>query len=323
MKTAQMLLVAMSSALLAIGSARAQDDFPNKPIRLIVPTQAGSALDLRMRHFTNAMKRELGWTFVVEPKPGAGQSIGMAMVAHAAPDGYTLVVVNNSITMNPYLQSNPGYDPFKSFVPITQFLWAPLVLVVNANSEIRNVQQLVAMAKAKPGGMNHASSGLGSTPFIAAEVFNNMAGIKTVHVPYKGDAEWLPEIMAGRVDFGFAGPLSSGPLIKAGKIRALGVTSRARLQAMPDVPSIDEAGLPNFEYISFTGFLAPAGTPKPIIDKLSTGFRRVIQVSSVQEEIRAPGGEPVGSLPDEFAAVLRASSKSEGELIKSLGLKPE
>ena len=170
MKTAKMLLIAISSALLAIGSARAADDFPNRPIRLIVPTQAGSALDMRMRHFTNAVKRELGWTFVVEAKPGAGQSIGMAFVANAAPDGYTIVVVNNSITLNPYLQTNPGYDPFKSFVPITQFLWAPLVLVGNVNSEIRNVQQLVAMAKAKPGEVNHASSGLGSTPFIANNV---------------------------------------------------------------------------------------------------------------------------------------------------------
>ena len=323
MKAVKTLLIAMSSALLATGFARAADDFPNKPIRLIVPTQAGSSLDQRMRHFTNAIKQELGWTFVVEPKPGAGQSIGMAFVAKAAPDGYTLVVVNNSITLNPYLQTNPGYDPFKSFVPITEFLRAPLVLLVNVNSEVRNVQQLLAMAKAKPGELNYASSGLGSTPFIAAELFNQVAGIKTVHVPYKGDAEWLPALMAGRVDFGFAGPLNSAPLVKAGKLRALGVTSRERLQTMPDVPSIAEAGLPNYEYISFTGFLAPAGTPKPIIDKLSTGFRRVIQVPSVQAEIRAPGGEPVGGLPEEFAAVLRASSKSEGELVKSLGLKPE
>ena len=323
MKATKILLVMISSALLATGSARAADDYPSRPIRLVVPVPAGTALDLRMRHFVGAIKRELGWTVVIESKPGAGQSIGMATVAKAAPDGYTLVVVNDTITLNPYLQVDPGYDPFKSFAPVTQFLAAPLVLLVGANSEAKNVQQLVAMAKARPGGMNYASSGIGSTPFIAAELFNQAAGIKTVHVPYKGDSEWLPELMAGRVEFGFGGPLSSGPLIKAGKLRALAVTSKSRATAMPDVPTLAESGFPGFEYITLTGILAPAGTPKPIIDKLAAGLRRVIQLPSVAEEIRAPGGEPVGSLPEEFAAVLRASSKSNGDLIRSLGLKPE
>ena len=323
MKTTKMLLIAMLSALVATGSARAQDDFPNKPIRLIVPVPAGSSTDVNIREFANLVKQHLGWTVLIDNKPGAGQSIGMALTARAAPDGYTLGNVQNNITINPFLQVNPGYDPLKSFAPITQFLQTPLFLLVNANSEIKSVKDLVAMAKAKPQGLNYVSSGMGSTPHITAELLKQVTGIKALHIPYKGDNEWLPEIMAGRADFGFGGLGGAAAFIQAGKIRAVAATSAGRAPGAPEVPSIAESGFPSYDYIVFSGFVAPAGTPKPIIDKLNAGFRSIVQLSAFQERLRATGSEPVGSLPEEFSALIRVHDKMAGELAKSLGLKPE
>ena len=323
MKTAKILMTALLSALVATGAARAQDDYPNKPIRLVVPVPAGSGLDVRMRQFTQMVNQHLGWTMVIDNKPGAGQSIGSAFVAKAAPDGYTLLVINNNITINPYLQNNPGYDPFKSFVPITHTMQAPLVLVVNPNSGLRSVQDLVALAKSKPEGLTYAHSGVGSTPFFAAELFKLITGVKALEVAFKGDSEWLPQLMAGRVDFGFSGPPSSGPLIQAGKLRALGVTTKTRAQSLPDVPTIAESGFPAYDYPVFVGFLAPAGTPKPIIDKLNAAFRRVVQTPDYQERTRATGGEPASSSPEEFAALMRADHKMAGDMVKAIGLRPE
>ena len=197
------------------------------------------------------------------------------------------------------------------------------MLIVNANSEVKSVKQLVAMANAKPEGLTYAHSGVGSTPFLTAELFKQVTGIKALDVPFKGDSEWLPQLMAGRVDFGFAGPPSAGPLIAAGKLRALAVTTKARAHSLPEVPSIAESGFPSYDYPVFVGILAPAGTPKPIIDKLSAGFRRLMQMPAFQEQTRATGGEPVGSLPEEFAALLRVHDMREGELVKALGLKRE
>ena len=225
MKAAKTLLTTMLFTLVAAGPARAQEDYPNKPIRLIVPVPAGSSLDVRMRGFTQAVSQQTGWTIVIENKPGAGQSIGSAIAARSAPDGYTLLVVNNNVTINPYLQLNPGYDPFKSLVPITAIITAPLVLVVNPDSNIKSVKDLVAYAKSKPEGLMYAHSGLGSTPFFTAELFKKITGINAQEVAFKGDSEWLPQLMGGRVDFGFSGPPSVGPLAAAGKVRALGVTT--------------------------------------------------------------------------------------------------
>ncbi len=323
MKATKTLMIAMSFALVATGFAFAADDYPTKPIRMIVPVPAGSGLDVRMRQFQQMVNQHLGWIMVIENKPGAGQSIGTAFVAKAAPDGYTLLVVNNNITINPYLQVNPGYDPFKSFAPITQTIQAPLVLVVDPNSGVKSVKELVAMANTKPEGLTYAHSGVGSTPYFTAELFKLVAGIKALEVAFKGDSEWLPQLMAGRVDFGFSGPPSSGPLIQAGKVRALAVTTKERAHSLPEVPSLAESGFPSYDYPVFVGILAPAGTPKPIIDKLSAGFRRIVQMPDFQEKTRATGAEPVGSLPEEFAALLRADHKLAGELVKKTGLKPE
>ena len=322
MKTTKMLWIAMLFALVATGAVGAQDDYPSKPIRLVVPVPAGSTLDVRMRHFTQAVTQHLGWQLVIDNKPGAGQSIGMAFVAKAAPDGYTLLIVNNNITLNPYLQSNPGYDPFKSFAPITNTIQAPLVLVVNPDTGIRSVKELVALANSKPGGLAYAHSGLGSTPYITAELLKQVTGIKALEIPFKGDSEWLPQLMAGRVDFGFSGPLTAAPLAQSGKVRALAVTTRKRAHSLPDVPSIAET-FPAYDYPTYVGIVAPAGTPKPIIDKLSAGFRRIVLMPDFQERMRATGAEPIGSTPEEFAALLRADHKLAGELVKALGLKPE
>ena len=323
MKTAKMLWIAMLSALLATGSVRAQDDFPNKPIHLIVPVPAGSGGDVRMRYFVQLAKQHLGWDMVIENKPGAGQSIGYAAAAKAAPNGYTLLVVSNNLTINPYLQVNPGFDPFKSFALITQAYQAPLALLVNANSEAKSVKDLVAMANANPKGLTYAHAGVGSTPFIAGELLKQVTGMKALPVPFKGDSEWLPDLMAGRVDFGLTGISTAGPLIKAGKIRALAVTTKARAHALPDVPSIAESGFPSYDYMVLIGIVAPAGTPKPIIDKLNAGFRRIVQLPAYQEQTLATGAEPVGSLPEEFVALIRAHGKVAGDIAKSLDLKPE
>ena len=312
----------MAFALVATGSVRAQDGYPNKPIHLVVPVPAGSTLDVRMRDFTQTASKHLGWTIVIDNKPGAGQSIGMAYAVNARPDGYTLLVVGNNLTLNPYLQSNPGCDPLKSFVPIPNTIQAPLVLVVNPDIGINSVKDLVALANTKPGGLVYAHSGLGSTPYITAELLKQVTGIKALDVPFKGDSEWLPELMAGRVDFGFSGPLTAAPMAKSGKVRAVAVTTRKRAHSLPDVPSIAET-YPSYDYPTFVGIVAPAGTPKAIIDKLYAGFRSIVQLPDFQEKMRATGAEPIGSTPDEFAALLRADQKLAGDLVKALGLKPE
>lgn len=322
MKIARRLGLAILCALAATGAARAQDDYPTKPIRVVVPVPAGSTLDVRMRDFTQTVSRHTGWTIVIDNKPGAGQSIGMAYAAKAAPDGYTLLVVGNNLTLNPYLQSNPGYDPFKSFVPITNTIQAPLVLVVNPETGVKNVKDLVALANTKPGGLVYAHSGVGSTPYITAELLKQVAGIKALEVPFKGDSEWLPQLMAGRVDFGFSGPLTAAPMAQAGKVRAVAVTTRKRAHSLPDVPSIAET-YPAYDYPTFVGIVAPAGTPKSIIDKLYTALRSVVQLPEFQQKMRATGAEPIGSTPEEFAALLRADQKVAGDLVKALGLNPE
>ena len=322
MKTAKVLWIATLLGLVATGAARAQDDYPNKPIRLVVPVPAGSTLDVRMRHFTQTVSQHLGWTLVIDNKPGAGQSIGMAFAAKAPPDGYTLLIVGNNLALNTYLQSNPGYDPIKSFAPITNTIQAPLVLVVNPDTGIKSVKDLVALANSKPGGLVYAHSGLGSTPYITAELLKQVTGIKALEVPFKGDSEWLPQLMAGRVDFGFSGPLTAAPMAQAGKVRAVAVTTRQRAHSLPDVPSISET-YPSYDYPTFVGIVAPAATPKAIIDKLYAGFRSVVQLPDFQAKMRATGAEPIGSSPEEFAALLRADQKLAGDLVKALGLKPE
>jgi tripartite-type tricarboxylate transporter receptor subunit TctC len=309
--------------LLLMSAARAADDYPSKPIRLVVPVTAGSGLDVRARSLAQLLGEHFGWRVVVDNRPGAGQSIGIGVVAHAAADGYSIGVVNNNLTLNPYLYANPGYDLFKQLAPISQTNIAPLVLVVNPSSEIRTAKQLVAMAKNKPGEMSYASSGVGSTPFITAELFNQIAGIATLHVPFKGDAQSLAEIMAGRIDFSFAGIPSSRPLIEAGKVRALAVTTKTRTPILGNVPTLAEAGFPSYEYAVYVGILAPAATPKPIVQKLSNALRQVLRLPEVQQEQRNLGGEPVGSTPEEFAAFLRAQYKRDGDIVKAIGLKPE
>ena len=322
MKTASILWIGILSALVATGGARAQEPYPHKPIRLVVPVPAGSTLDVRMRDFTQTLSQHTGWTIIIDNKPGAGQSIGMAYAAKAPPDGYTLLVVGNNLTLNPFLQSNPGYDPFKSFAPITNTIQAPLVLVVNPDMGIRSVKDLVALATTKPGGLVYAHSGLGSTPYITAELLKQVTGIKALEVPFKGDSEWLPQLMAGRVDFGFSGPLTAAPMAQAGKVRAVAVTTRKRARSLPDVPSIAES-YPAYDYPTFVGIVAPAGTPKAIIDKLYVALRNVVLLPEFQEKMRATGAEPIGSTPEEFAALLRADQKLAGDLVKALGLRPE
>jgi tripartite-type tricarboxylate transporter receptor subunit TctC len=309
--------------MLSALSVWAADEYPSKPIRLVVPVTAGSGLDVRARYYAQVLGQHLGWKIVVENKPGAGQSIGIAYVANAAPDGYTLVAVNNNITLNPHLYATPGYDLFKGLAPITQTNATPLVLVVNPSSDVKTVKELVARGKAKPEALTYASSGIGSTPYITAELFRQVTGVNALHVPFKGDGQSLPEVMAGRIDYTFAGIPSSRQLIDAGRLRALAVTTKYRVAALPDVPSMAEAGYPAYEYTVWMGIFAPAGTAKAMVEKLNAGFRQILKLPEVQKETRAMGGEPVGSLPDEFASFVRAEYLRDGEIVKAIGLKPE
>lgn len=298
-------------------------EYPNKVIRLVVPVTPRSGLDVRSRYLAQMLGQHLNWKVVIENKPGAGQSIGIAYVANSAPDGYTLVAVNNNVTLNPHLYATPGYDLFKGLAPITQAIAAPLVLVVDPALEIKTVKELVARAKAKPGELTYASSGIGSTPYITAELFRQVTGIDALHVPFKGDSQSLPELIAGRISYTFAGIPSSRPLIEAGKLRALAVTTKHRIAALPEVPAMAEAGFPTYEYTVWVGIFAPGGTPKPIVDKVNEAFRQILKLPEVQKDTRAMGGEPIGSLPDEFANFVRAEYQRDGAIVKAIGLKPE
>ena len=311
------------SLILAAAPACGQS-YPAKQIRVIVPLVPGGNLDLSTRAVLQQMGDNLGQRFLVENRPGTSSLVGTQYVAKAAPDGYTLLAMANTFATVPLFVANPGYDPLKDFTGISVHTLVAQLLVVNPSLPARTVKELVALARAKPGDVTFASAGAGGIGYTAAVQFNSMAGVKMLHVPYKGNAQAILDVMGGQVMMMFDQVSTSTPHVKAGKLRALGVSTRARSPFLPELPTIHEAGVPGYESVTFNGLVAPAGTPREALVRLHGELVKAVRNPEMIKRAYERGVELTSSAsPEAFTAYIRAEHQKMGELMRTAGIKPE
>jgi tripartite-type tricarboxylate transporter receptor subunit TctC len=331
MQRRRLLTAATSAATLALAplQLRAQGaapaagtagagGFPNKPIRLIVGYTAGGPTDLTARLLASGMQSHLGQPVVVENRPGAGSNLASEMVANAPPDGYTLLVAAAPITMAQSLQKNLKWDVQKSFEPVSFLMSAPSVLAVSPNFPARNLKELIEQAKARPGKMSYGSTGMGSTPHVAGEVFKQRTGTFITHIPYKGASGALADLIAGHIDMAFMTALSALPHLKEGKIRPIAVAAPRRLPQLPDLPTMAEAGLEGFTSDSWNGLLAPAGTPAAVIDRLYGAVVKAVAQPEMRDKLTAQGAVLVGSTPAQFRSTIEREVREWQEAFKTI-----
>ena len=295
--------------------------YPPKPVRIVVPLVPGGNLDIVARAVGQRLGEGLGQQVIVENRPGASSLVGTQYVAKAAPDGYTLLAMANTFTAVPAVIANPGYDPIKDFTGVTLTCTVAQVLVINPSLPVKSVKELVALAKARPGELSYASSGNGSTGHFAAELFNQKTGLKMLHVPYKGNAQAIVDIIAGQVMMMYDQVSTSAPLVRAGKLRALAVTSSTRSNLFPDLPTISEAGVKGYEAITFNGLLAPAGTPRDALARLQTEIAKAIAVPALRSTFLERGVELTASgSPEEFSSYIRSEVAANATLARNAGI---
>lgn len=302
---------------------QAQTTYPTRAVRLIVPSSPGGGTDISARIIAPQLTQFLGQQFVVENRPGAGTMIGGEAVARAAPDGYTLLMGVSTLAINPAMYKKVSYDALKDLAPISQAVSLSNVLVVHPSLPPRNVKEFVSFVKARPGQINFASAGVGTSPHLSMELLLVLAKLNMVHVPYKGSGPGVTDLVAGHVPVMMPNMLSAQPHIKTGRLRALGVTGSKRAPGAEDIPTIAEAGVAGYEAVQWYGVLAPAATPRDIITKLHAGVVRALQNPDVRQRLLNDGAEPVGSSPEEFAAYLRTETTKWAQVIKAAGIKPE
>jgi len=307
--------------LLAATWLRAED-LPSE-IRILVPVTAGSTLDARARVIADAIGKRLKQRVIVENRPGAGGIIGAFAVARSKPDGSTLLFTNNSHVISAHIYPNAGYDPIRDFAPVAQAYVSGMVLVAHPSLQVASVSELVALARNESKALSYASSGTGGLPHLAAELFKQVAGIELLHVPYRGDGQALNDVLAGRVPVMMSGYIVVLPHVRAGKLRALAVTSNQRTGILAEVPTIVESGYPAYKLDTWTGFFAPAGTPAGLIDKLNREISAALATPAVQAQFAATGAEAAVTSPAEFAAFVRQEWEIYGRLVRKLRLAPE
>ena len=323
MKIAATMLCGSMALALASWPALAQS-YPVKPVRIVVPFAPGGPADLLARLLAQKLGDGWGQPVVVENRTGAGGNIGMEAVARATADGYTLLIApTGNLTVNPSLFTKLGYDPIRDFAPITQLATVENVLVVNAALPVRSVQELVQLAKQKPGIYTFASPAVGSQAHLAGEFLRIATGIELIHVAYKGTGPALNDLLGGQISMMFSQTSSAIPHIRAGKLRALGVASLKRSTALPDVPTVAEQGLANFEAVSWYALMAPAGTPAEVLTKLHVDSARAIRAADARERLSALGAEAVGGTPAELAAIIRTETVRWARVIKDAGVRAE
>ncbi|OZI19159.1 hypothetical protein CAL26_16020 [Bordetella genomosp. 9] len=311
----------LAAALLLPIAASAQS-YPDKPIHLIVPFPPGGVADIIARPIAEKLSTTLGQPVIVENRGGATGTIGAAFVAHSAPDGYTLLLgTTNEIAMSPTLYGTLPYDPTKDFAPVSIVAQFPNVLVVSPNVKTATLADLTAQAKAKPRSLTFASSGLGSTNHLTAELYQGEAGVQVTHIPYKGGGPALVDLSGGHVDAMFATLPSAITLIKAGKLHALAVTGDKRSPALPDLPTVKESGLPGVVVTTWNGVLAPAGTPQAVIDRLAQALKQATDDPGIQQKFAAVGAETTYTPPQAFAGIIRDDYARWSALIKKAGIK--
>jgi tripartite-type tricarboxylate transporter receptor subunit TctC len=314
------ILVLLSGLISLILSAPVNaQTYPNKPVRVVIPYPPGGPTDIVARVLFQQVSEATGQQFLLDNRAGAGGNIGAEIVAKAPADGYTLLIGTTAHAINMSLFKNLNYDVQKDFAPVSLLTQGPLVLVTHPQFPANSVKELIEVAKSKPGGLNFASSGNGQSTHLSAELFNTMAGIKMSHVPYKGSAPALTDVMSGQVDVMFDTTLSAMPFVKAGKLKALGLTSPVRSAAAPDVPTIAESGLPGYEVFAWNGVLVPAGTPRAVIQQLNDQIRKAMLLPQVKDKFSAQGFAASWNSPENFGVFLKNEVDKWARTVKASG----
>jgi tripartite-type tricarboxylate transporter receptor subunit TctC len=314
-------IAAVAAAVLLASSAFAQSAYPSKPVRVIVPYSPGGPADIYARFIGDRLEKAFSQAFVIENRPGAGAIIGTDAVAKSTPDGYTLLAMSNTHTVNESLFTKKPYSLMRDLAPISPINYSDLLLVVNPSVPAKDLKELIALAKTKPGGLNYASSGPGTPYHMAGELFKAMAGIDVVHVPHKGSAEARTSVLAGNVEMMFDAITTMAQLARAGKVRAIATSGATRSSIMPDVPTLNEAGVPGYDAVIWLGVMAPAGTPQPIIEKLNSEIRRIIGLPEVKETWAKQGAVPMQMTPAQFGKFMERDIEKWAKVVKFSGAK--
>lgn len=317
--TATVFLLASIAITIECSAAFAQA-FPTKNLRIVVPFPPGGTSDYLSRMIAQRLTPIWEHKVIVENRPGASNIIGSDSVARAAPDGHSLLMAFSTHTSNLCVYKKLPYDTLRDFAPVTNVAIAPHILVAHPSLPVYSVKQLIALAKARPGELNFASAGSGSSQHLAGEVFNSMTGVKLVHIPYKGGVPALNDVLGGHAPLMFAPILPALPHIKAGKLRPLGVTSLKKSQILQEIPTLSESGLPGYDSNSWFGLLTTGGTPTPLVSKLNSEIVRIIKTPEIQKDLLSQGVEPIGDSPEQFADFIQAEIKKTCTLVKALGI---
>jgi len=309
-------------AALALGQASvalAQAAYPTKPVKIIVPYSAGGPADIYARFVGDRLQKAMGQPFVIENRPGAGAIIGTDAVAKSPPDGYTLLMMSNTHTVNESLFTKKPYALLRDLAPIAPINYSDLILVVHPSVPAKNLKELIALAKAKPGALNYASSGPGTPYHMAGELFKAMAGVDLVHVPHKGSAEARTDVLAGNVQMMFDAITTMAPLVQSGKVRAIATSGKTRSSIMPNVPTLNEAGVPGYDAVIWLGMMAPAGTPKAVIDTLNAAIQKIVSAPEVKDAWAKQGAVPMRMSPDEFGKFIEQDIQKWAKVVKFSG----
>jgi tripartite-type tricarboxylate transporter receptor subunit TctC len=314
-------LLLAAAALALAGAAAAQSDFPTRTITMLVGFAPGGATDTAARIIAKKMSENIGQSVIVENKPGAGGNIAHQFAANAAPDGYTILLGSvGPLSVAPHIMKNLPYDPLKDLAPLTMAVTFPNVLVVHAGVPAKNLAEYIALARQKEGGLDYASTGVGSASHLAGELFNQRAGVKVVHIPYKGGGPAMTDLLGGRVGAYYSTPSTAGPHIATGKLRALAVTGAARTPFMPDVPTIAESGFPGFEASNWYAFVTSSKVPAPILDKLNAELVKALGAPDVKEQLAKHFLEPQPGSRDDLAKYIRKEYDTWGKVVKAAGI---
>jgi len=317
------LLTSLVALALPAAQALAQKSYPNKAIRMIVPFAPGGSNDIMGRLVAAKWTESMGQQVVVDNRPGASGIVGTDLAAKAAPDGYTVLVMSLTFTVNPSIRSKLPYDTEKDLVPVTLIASAPLILVVHPSLPVKSVKEFIAYAKANPGRLNFGSGGPGSTPHLAGEMLKSMAGLEMTHVPYKGGGPALADLVGGQIQLMLENIPSTLPFVKLGRLRVLAVTSTKRSPTVPDVPTLDEAALKGYELTGWNGLFVPRGTPRAIVNQLYAETVKALAAPDVKERLAAMSAEPGGESPEKFAVFIKAEIRKWAKIAKEAGLKVE
>jgi len=315
------IVFAIGAFMALAGAAGAQQAYPSKPIRFIVPFPPGGSTDPVARLIGQKLSESWGQQVIVDNRPGGSSIIGTEAVAKSPPDGYTILLAASTHPVNALLFSNLPYDSINDFAAIATLIRTEFALVVHPSVPANDLQEFIALAKSRAGQLNYATSGTGNPTHLAGELFNMMTGVKMQNVPYKGAGPAVADLLSGQVQLFFSVPISVAPFVKNGKLKAIAITGAGRSAAMPQVPTFAEAGLAGFDLESWQGVLAPAGTPKAIIDKMSAEIARILALTDVKEKLHAQGMEPFVSSPEQFAALIRSDMVKYGKVIKAANIK--